>query len=86
MCMSVKKYHNEIKNYCEANNLSFEKTMALVKGCNDDSVLFQVAVKSENSQHGLRNETPLPVVLIMKKRGNHIIFEQTEHTKNFLSV
>lgn len=86
MYMSVRKYHDEIRNYCQAHNLSFEKTIASVKGCNDDSVFFQALVKSEKSRTGLRNETPLPVVLIMKKVGTRVVFEQTEHTKHFLSV
>ncbi len=85
MYMDVRKYHNEIKQYCIDNKLSFDKTMSAIKGCGSDSIFFQIPLKTETSQ-GLLSETPLPTVLIIKKKANGIEFEQTKHTQKYLAM
>lgn len=43
MCMKLREYQNEIKRYCDRNNLSFDKIMTSIKGCGNDSIIFQIA-------------------------------------------
>ena len=59
--------------------------MTSVKGCGNDGIIFQMARNKANKQ-SLLDETPLPTVLIMRKRenGTEVEFEQTEYTKKYL--
>ncbi|MDD6527643.1 MAG: hypothetical protein PUF31_07590 [Oscillospiraceae bacterium] len=86
MCMKLREYQNDIKQYCDRNNLSFDKIMTSIKGCGNDSIIFQIAGDKPNKQ-GLLDETPLPTVLIMRKRknGTGVEFEQTEYTQKYLA-
>lgn len=85
MCMNVKQYQSEIKQYCINNNLSYDKTMSAIKGCGNDTIIFQVSEQRLNKK-GMLDETPLPTVLIMRKNNNQVEFEQTEYTQKYLSI
>ena len=63
------KWEDDIKKYCEINNLSFEKAKNMAKCWGK----------------GLNDEIPLPIVLKIKKKDNVLIFEQTEYTNKYLS-
>lgn len=85
MRTNLSEYQNEIKRYCDLNNLSFDKLMTSIKGFGIDGVIFQIAGDKPNKL-GLLDETPLPTVLIMhiSKNGTGVEFEQTEYTKKYL--
>lgn len=82
--MKVKDYQRDIKQYCTEHNLSYEKVMSTVKGCGSNDILFQVP-NNTHSPRGLLDETPMPTVLIMRKTSDGLQFEQTAHTKKYLS-
>ena len=85
MCMNLQDYKFDIQKYCIENQLNYDKTMAAIKGCGNDSITFQVANNERNSR-GLLDETPLPTVLILRRNNNgEVEFEQTRYTHEYLS-
>lgn len=84
MCMEYRKYADEIKVYCEQNNLNFNKLEKMVKGCGSDDIIIQ-HYNPEKGKMGLLDETPMPVVLWIKRTSKGLVFEQTEYTKKYLS-
>lgn len=84
MCMEYKNYINEIKEYCDCNRLDFSKLKGMVKGCGAEDIIFQYH-DPEKGKKGLLDETPMPVVLWVKRVRGKLVFEQTEHTKKYLS-
>ena len=85
MFMQFNKYADEIKNYCESNKLDFSKLKKMVKGCGLDDIIIQYHDPAKGAD-GLRDETPMPVVLWIRKMADgKLIFEQTEHTRKYLS-
>ncbi len=85
MYMNLNNYINEIRSYCTDNDLDYSKLMSAIKGCGSDIITFQMANKEKNMR-GLLDETPLPTVLILRKSSQGISFEQTEYTKQYLSM
>lgn len=83
MCMEYRKYVNEIKEYCDGNCLDFSKLKKMVKGCGAEDIIFQYH-DPEKGKNGLLDETPMPVVLWVKRINGKLVFEQTEHTKRYL--
>lgn len=84
MCLEYRKYKESIKKYCENNNLDYTKLSATIKGCGDNDIIFQ-HYDEEKGKMGLLDETPMPIVLIMRDTKNGLEFEQTEYTKQYLS-
>ncbi|MGN0648918.1 MAG: hypothetical protein ACI4KM_00630 [Oscillospiraceae bacterium] len=83
--MEYKRYQRDIQRYCENNNLDFSKVERMVKGCGDNDIIIQARI-GKNSMLGLLDETPMPVVLrVRRKPDGSLIFEQTEHTKRYLA-
>ncbi len=88
MCMEFKDYKSDIEKYCKKNGLNFEKAMKMVKGCGSDQIILQYFDKNSDSVKkglGLLDETPMPVVLLMKRVNGNLVFEQTEHTRKYLA-
>ena len=79
------KWEDDIKKYCEINNLSFEKAKNMAKCWGKDDLNLQYYDSSKNNGKGLNDEIPLPIVLKIKKKDNVLIFEQTEYTNKYLS-
>ncbi|MDD6490238.1 MAG: hypothetical protein PUG48_10605 [Clostridia bacterium] len=77
------EWSSEIKSYCQKNNLDFDKAKKLSQGWGKDFLVLQF--HDENIKaNGLLDEIPMPVVLIIEKKDNNLIFTQTEHTKKYL--
>ena len=79
------KWEDDIKKYCEINNLSFEKAKNMPKCWAKEDLILQYYDSSKNNGKGLNDEIPLPIVLKIKKKDNVLIFEQTEYTNKYLS-
>lgn len=88
MCKQFEDWKVHISDYCKNNGLSFEKAQRMVKASNRDTLLLQHFDPNQDSVKnglGLRDETPMPLVLIVKNRGGHLEFSQTEHTRKYLA-
>lgn len=86
MCKLFDEWSKDIEAYCVGNGLSFEKAKGLAKCWGKDDLLLQYYnPNGESAKKGLLDETPAPLVLYIKKENGKLIFEQTEHTKQYLS-
>lgn len=88
MCKQFEDWKTNIADYCKSNGLSFEKAQRMVKASNRDTLLLQHFDPHQESVRrglGLIDETPMPLVLIVKNRGGSLEFIQTEHTRKYLS-
>ena len=84
MCRLFDEWKNEIKRYCEQNNLSFEKAETLSQAWNESTVVLYYC-DLEQGKNGLLNDIPSPMVLLIKKEKNgSLTFEKTEFTDKFL--
>ncbi len=87
MCKLFDEWSPQIKSYCERNNFDFEKVQRLSKCWGKDDIIFQYYDKNNsNSGKGLLDETPLPIVLKVRKADDGLVFEQTENTRKYLHV
>lgn len=78
-----KDWEKEIQSYCDRMNFDFEKLKKLSKGNGLDFLIF-VFVDTEKKMNGLMEDTPSPVILIVKKKKDEILFETTEYTDLYL--
>lgn len=89
MCKLFDDWSTQIKEYCEKNNLSFEKVQKMSKSWGKNDIALQYYnpnAESVKKGLGLLDETPMPVVLWITKQGDNLIFKQTEYTKQYLGV
>lgn len=84
MCKLFLDWQQAIRKYCIDNGLDFSKAEKTGK-CWGKDVLILQHIDAEKGKSGLRDETPAPVVLVVRKNGNSLKFEQTEHTMQYLS-
>lgn len=85
MCKLFDEWSNDIKVYCNNNGLNFDKAKRLSKCWGKNDLLLQYH-DPEKGKMGLLDETPAPVVLWIRKAPDGTLsFEQTEHTKRYLS-
>lgn len=84
MCMEYRNYAEQIRDYCENNKLNFNKLEKMIKGCGSDDIIIQYH-DPEKGKNGLLDETPMPVVLWIKRIDGGLVFQQTEHTRKYLS-
>ena len=84
MCKLFDELSKDIKIFCDENNLSFEKAQKLSQCWGKNDLILQYYDK-EKGKNGLLDETPMPVVLWIKRdeKGN-LHFEQTEYTNKYL--
>ncbi|MDR0983864.1 MAG: hypothetical protein LBL93_02490 [Ruminococcus sp.] len=81
MYMKFEDYKDEIKQFCVANGLNFDKLKNMILSKNSVSMSFSYYDNiPDTEKKGLNDETPLPVVLWLKKIGDSLKFEQTEYT------
>lgn len=85
MCELFVEWSDDIKKFCSENGYSFDKASKLSKCWGKDDLILQYH-DPEKGKLGLRDETPMPVVLaIYKQPDGSLRFEQTEHTRKYLS-
>ncbi len=86
MCRLFDDWSEEIKKYCEDNGFSFEKAKKLSKCWGKNDLVLQYYDSENSSGLGLLDETPLPIILVIYKQPDGSLrFEQTEHTRKYLS-
>ena len=88
MCKLFNDWSEEIKLYCQQNDLSFDKAQKMSKSWGKSDVILQYYDPNSESVKkglGLLDETPMPVVLCITKIGNKLCFEQTEYTRKYLA-
>ena len=83
MCKLFNKYEKQIKKYCEENGLDFNKLTKLPMcwGKNDIWVQYHDPQKGEK---GMKDETPAPIVLMVKINNDTVSVSQTEYTDIYL--
>ena len=89
MCKRFEEWKDEIKEYCDKNSLNFDKATKMVQSSSKTMLLLQYFDSESESVKkglGLLDETPMPAVLWITKNGDHLEFEQTEHTKKYLAL
>ena len=84
MCKRFVDWQQAIQSYCADNGLDFSKAEKTGKCWGEDFLILQ-HIDLEEGKRGLLDETPAPVVLIVRKHGDSFKFEQTEHTVRYLS-
>ncbi len=84
MCKLFDDWSEDIKSYCSKNNFDFEKARKLSQ-CWGSNFLALQYHDPKKGQNGLLDETPMPLVLMISKTENGLVFEQTEFTKKYLS-
>lgn len=84
MCKMFETWRHEIRRYCETNHLSFAKAERMAKAWGRDDLILQYH-DPQKGRYGLRDETPAPVVLIMRIQNGKPVFEQTQHTRKYLT-
>jgi hypothetical protein len=77
-------WEKEIREYCNANKLSFEKLAHLVKCWNKTSISFAYHNPDFRADEGWQ-DIPMPCVLKVEKVDGELVFTQTEHTKKYLA-
>lgn len=86
MTVSFESLSNSIQSYCKKNGLDYEKAKKMSRCCGQDFLALQFYDKSKkNNGLGLLDETPLPLVLMIRKTQNGLTFEQTEYTRQYLT-
>ncbi|MDL2236048.1 hypothetical protein LJC07_07920 [Christensenellaceae bacterium OttesenSCG-928-L17] len=88
MCKLFDEWKPEINKYCNENGLDFEKLKTMSRQWNKDMLVFTYHDKKkseENRRLGVMDWSPLPDVLWISRVGNQLIFEQTEHTQQYLA-
>ena len=84
MCKLFLDWKREIQKYCVENGLDFSKVEKAAKCCTKDMLALQ-HFDPMKGKNGLLDETPAPVTLVIRKMENGLAFEQTEHTRRYLS-
>ena len=84
MCKRFEEWSPQIREYCNRNGLDFEKAKNISKCWGPDDLILQYH-DPEKGKAGLLDETPMPVVLFITHTPKGFVFEQTEHTKRYLS-
>ncbi len=84
MCKLFDEWSKEIEMFCEENNLSFDKAKELSQCWGKNDLILQYYDR-EKGKNGLLDETPMPVVLWIKRNENgDLSFEQTEYTNKYI--
>ena len=86
MCKIFEKYRNEIVSYCSENNLDSAKVFKSAKSFNNELVFLQRPNFDKKINHNWRDDVPATITLKMFEKDNKLIFEQTEYTRQYLSV
>ncbi|MGN1481797.1 hypothetical protein [Porcipelethomonas sp.] len=83
MCKLFDEWVNEIKAFCIDNSLDFDKAKSMSQSWGKNFVALSYYDKTKGTS-GLLDDTPMPLVLLIKKTSEGLTFEQTENTKKYL--
>lgn len=83
MCKLFDDWSKEIENYCNANGLDFHKAKRLSQCWGSDFLALQFH-DPKKGEKGLLDETPMPLVLLIQKTKQGLLFKQTEFTSKYL--
>ena len=84
MCKLFDDWKNEIKNYCDKNDLCFEQAEKLSQAWNKSTLVLYYCDPAQG-EDGLLNDIPSPMVLIIRQEKNGALaFEQTKFTNKYL--
>lgn len=84
MCKLFDNWSKQIEKYCDDNEFDFEKAKKMAQSWGKDILVLQFYDPSKGMK-GLLDETPSPVVLMIRKeKDGNLLFEQTEHTKKYI--
>lgn len=90
MCKLFDDWSNDIRSYCQNNNLSFERAKQLSQCWGKDFLALQYfdpENESVKNRLGLLDETPMPVVLMIQKGSDgNLVFTQTENTRRYIGL
>ena len=86
MCRLFDEWTPQIQTYCKKNNLSFEKAKKMSQCWSKNDIILQYYDKNNTNTSGLKDETPMPIVLKIMKTNEGLMFEQTEHTHKYLAA
>lgn len=84
MCRLFDAWQGDIEQYCQQNGLDFQKAKRLPQSWGKNDLCLHY-VDKEKGKLGLKNETPAKIVLMVFKENGKLRFEQTEHTRKYLS-
>lgn len=84
MCKLFSEWEKEIREYCRENGLDFSKAQKAGKCWGKDFLILQY-VDAEKGQRGLMDESPAPVVLVVRRENDRLAFEQTPNTRRYLA-
>lgn len=77
------EWKNEIREFCQKNQLDFEAISKLSKGYGRDFLAFCCYDPGKGTK-GLLDDTPMPLVLMVRKTKDGLVFEMTEYTDRYL--
>jgi len=87
MIKIFEKYYEEIMKYCEENNLDSNKIFKSAKSYNNELVFLQKPdAKELKKEDRWRCDIPATITLKMFANGDKLKFEQTEYTRQYLSL
>ncbi len=84
MCKLFSEWEKEIREYCRENGLAFSKVQKAGKCWGKDFLILQY-VDKEKGRLGLMDESPAPVVLVVRRDSDGLAFEQTPNTRRYLA-
>lgn len=84
MCKLFSEWENDIRSYCTKNGLDFSRVQKTGKCWGKDFLMLQ-HIEPGTGRQGLQDETPAPVVLLVKKQNDALVFEQTQYTQKYLA-
>lgn len=84
MCKLFSEWEKDIQKYCRENGLDFSKAQKAGKCWGKDFLILQ-HVDEKKGQRGLMDESPAPVVLVVKRDNDRVVFEQTPNTRRYLA-
>lgn len=81
----MKQYENEIKLFCEENELDFNKVKSFPKSYNQE-VLFVQYMDKNKAKLGLLDNTPAEVVLTIKLNSDKTVsIEKGKNAEKYLA-
>ena len=83
MCRLFDDWANDIRSYCKQNDYDFEKVKKLSQCWGKGFLALQYHDESKGKK-GLLDETPMPLVLLIRSTASGLIFEETENTEKYL--
>jgi hypothetical protein len=84
MCQLLRTHKKEIERYCKEQALDAAKVF-LSPYAGNDMIAVLNHPDPRRGEQGLLDETPAAITLKIIKNGDQLEFQQTEHTRQYLS-